>query len=138
MIENDLVLLFNLVTRMSESLGQVAVVSEQEETFRLGVESSDIKQARQMGRQKIENGVARIRIAPGRNETGRFMQHDVEPALTVDEFAPDLDMIAFRGLRAEVGANPAVDRHAARGNQFIAMAPRTQPGGGEKTVQAHG
>ena len=137
-IERHLIFLFDFVARMSETLRQVAVIRQDEKAFGLRIESADIEKARQMRRQKIEDGVARAGIAARRNETGGLMQNDVEPALAVHHFAVDFDVIAFLWLRAEIRADPAVDRDPAGGNQFIAMPPRTKAGGSEETVQAHG
>ena len=123
---------------MGETLGKIAIVGEKEQPFGLGVEPADVEQAWQMWREKIEDGIARVGIGSRRNETRRFMQHDVEPALAVDKFAIDFDVVALRGLRAEVGANAAVDSHAPRSNQLITMSTRTESSRGEETVQAHG
>jgi hypothetical protein len=109
---------------MSKALREIAVVREQEEAFSLSIEPADVEKARQMWRQQIEDGVPRVRIAPGRNESGRFMQHDVEPALAADEFAVDFDVVAFPGLGAEIGADLAVEGDAS--------------GRGKETVEAHG
>jgi hypothetical protein len=122
---------------MGEALGEGAVISEQEQAFRLSIETADVEESRQMRREKIEDGVPRVRIAPSRNETGRLVQHDVEPPLAVNEFAIDFDVIALRGLDAEVGANSAVNGHAPVRDQSIAVSSRTESGRGEKTVQAH-
>ena len=122
---------------MGETLGKIAIIGEEKQPFGLGVEPADVEEARQMRREKIEDGVARVGIGSRRNETGRLMQHDVEPALAVDEFAVDFDVVALRWLRAEVGANAAIDGHAPGGDQLITMPARTEPGRGEKTVQAH-
>ena len=65
------------------------------------------------------------------------MQDEVKPALAAEKFTADFDVIAFRRLRAEVGADPTIDRDPAFSNQLVAMPPRTNPSGGEKTVQAH-
>jgi hypothetical protein len=40
-------------------------------------------------------------------------------------------------LRAKVGANAAVDRDPARGNQFIAMPPGAETGRSKEAVEAH-
>ena len=129
-IERDLIFLFDFITRMGQPLGEIAVVREEEEAFGLGVEAADVEKTRQMRRQQIEDGVARVRIAPGRNKSGRLMQHDVEPALAVDEFAGDFDVIALAWLGAEVGADLAIDRDAAGRDQFIAMPARPETGCG--------
>jgi hypothetical protein len=47
-------------------------------------------------------------------------------------------MVAFGGLRAEVSANATIYRYAPFGDQLITMPPRTEPGRGQKSVQAHG
>jgi len=47
-------------------------------------------------------------------------------------------VVTLGRLRAEIGADPAVDRDAACGDQLIAMPPGTEAGGGQKAVQAHG
>ncbi len=137
-IESYLVLLLDLVARMSEALGEVTIVGEKEETLSLGVEPADVEQSREMRREEVEDGVTRVRVAPGGNEPSRLVQHDVEALLAVDQFAVDFDVVALRGLRAEIGANAAVNRDAASGNELVAMPARTQPRRGKDPVQAHG
>jgi len=137
-IESHLIFLFDFVARMGQALRQMAVIGEEKEAFGLGVEPADVEETRQVRREEMEDCIARIRIAPRGDETRRFMQHDVEPALTVDEFAAHFDVVAFRGLRAEIGANAAIDGYAASGDQLITVTSRTEPGRGQKSVQAHG
>ena len=50
------------------------------------------------------------------------------------QLAPDFNVIALRRLRAEIGADPAVDRDASVDNQLVAMPPRTDTGCGEEAV----
>jgi hypothetical protein len=137
MIQGDLIFLFDFVARMGEALRQVAVVGQDQQAFRLGIEPADIKEAREFRRQEIENSVARIRIGTRRNKTSRLIEDNVERAFSADKFAADFDVVVLRGLRAEISANPAVDRDATLSNQLVAMPPRADTGGGEKTVQAH-
>ena len=49
------------------------------------------------------------------------MQHDGERRIDVNKFAVHFYVIAFCGLRAEVGADLAVNRDAALGNELVAM-----------------
>ena len=133
-----LVFFFDFVTRMGKALGEVAVVRQEEKAFGLRVEAADIEKAWQMPRQQIEDRVARIWVVPCRNKSGRLMQHDIEPALALDEFAVDLDVVALAWVDAKIGADLAVDRNATGGDEFIAMAARTEPGRSKKTIKAHG
>ena len=133
-IERHCVFLFNFVARMRQTLCEIAVVRQDEESLGLRVESADIEKARELRRQEIENRVARIGIGTRRDEAGRFMQDDVELLLAVHELASDFDMIALRRLCAEVGANATVDCHAPFGNQLVAVPPRTDAGCREETV----
>src|SRR2546423_8702954 len=98
---------------MSQALGQVAIVCQNEKTFGLGVETADIEKTRELRRQQIEDRVARIWIASRGDKTSRLMKHDVEPALAVNEFTVDLDVVAIAGLGAEIRADLAVDRDPA-------------------------
>ncbi len=91
-----------------------------------------------MRRQELEDGVARVGVAPGRNEPGRLMQHDVEALLAVNEFAVDFDVVALAWLRTEIGANAAVNGNATGGDELVAVPARTQSRRGKEPVQAHG
>src|SRR2546423_2586890 len=123
---------------MSQTLRQITVVSQKEKALGLGVEPANVEESWQVGREQIENGVPRIGIAACGNKTRRFVQHDVEPALAVNEFAVNFDVIALAGLRAEIDAELTVNRNAPGRDQSIAMSPRTKAGRGKETIKAHG
>lgn len=61
-IESDLVFLLDFVTGMGQALREVAVVGQEEEALGLGIEPADVKEARQMRRKQIEDGVPSLRI----------------------------------------------------------------------------
>src|ERR1051326_446112 len=107
--ERDLTFLLDFVARMRQALGEVAVIRKDEETFGLRVEPADIEEAWQMRRQQIEDRVARVRIVARGDETRRLMEHDVEPALAVNQFAVNFDVVAVCRLGAEVSAHLAID-----------------------------
>lgn len=119
---------------MRQALSKIAVVRQNEKTFGLRVEPADIEKARELRGQEIENGVACIGIDSSRNETGGFVQDDVKPALAVHEFATDLDVVGLGRLRAEIGADAAVDCDASVRNQLVAVSPRTDAGCSEETI----
>src|SRR5438067_2330822 len=56
----------------------------------------------------------------------------------MNKFAIHFYVVARGGLRAEVGADLAVNSDTVRGNQFIAMTARTDAGGGEETIETQG
>ena len=55
----------------------------------------------------------------------------------MNQFAVHFDMIARGRLRAEIGADFAVDSDAAGSNQFITMTPRADASRGEETIESH-
>ncbi len=61
-IEGHLVFLFYFVARVRQALREVAIVCEDEQPFGLRVKPANIEEARELGRQEIENRIARIGI----------------------------------------------------------------------------
>src|SRR5262249_35919517 len=118
------------------ALGKFAVICEEKQSFALCVQTPDVEQPRELCWQQIENSVADVRISAGRNESGGLMQHDREWRGYTNKFAIYLDVITRPRLRAEVGADLAIDRDATRRDQFIAVTPRCDAGGGEIAVEA--
>lgn len=137
-IERYLVFFFHFVARMRQALREIAVIGEDQESLGLRVEPADIEEARELRGQKMENRVARVRIGAGGNEAGRFVENQVKFAFTAHQLAAHFDVVALAGLRAEVGANATVNRNAPICDEPVAMPPRSDTGGGEETVQAHG
>ena len=78
-----------------------------------------------------------MHVLSGRNETGRFIQHDCERRLGRQKFAVNLYVVARRRLCTEVRANFAVNGNSTCGNKLIAITPRTNACGCEETIQAH-
>jgi hypothetical protein len=137
-IEENFVFLIDFVARMGEAQRQFAIVRNDEQTFALSVEPADIEKVGELGREQIENGVTRMRIAPGRDKPGGLVQKNRAWGIEMDEAVIDFDVIAFAGLRAEIGADVAVYRHATGLDQLVAVTARTNAGGGEVAVEAHG
>ncbi len=99
---------------MGEPLSEIAVVREEDKAFGLRIETANIEEAGKFSGQKIEDRVASVHIFSRRDEARRLMQHDGEHWSGVNQFAVHFDMIARGWLRAEIGADLAVDRDAAR------------------------
>jgi hypothetical protein len=136
-VEGYFVLFIDFVSRVHQPLRQIAIVRQNQQTFALGVEPADIEEAAELWRKQVENGVACVRVASRGDEAGRLVQHDVKMLLRPNKLAAHFDVIAFRRLRTEIGARPAVDGHFTGRDQFVALSPRTDTGSGEKPVQTH-
>lgn len=137
-VQRDFILLVDLEPGMSEMLCQIAVVSQKKQTFGLCVEATDVEKFIKFGRQQVEDGIARMRIASGGNESGRFVKNDCCGGLNMHEPAVHLYVIARPGLSAEIGTNLAVNGDSTRRDQIIALPARSQTGGSEIPVEAHG
>ena len=98
------------------------------------VQTPDVEQSREFYWQQINNSVARVRISPGRNESGGLVQHDRERPGNLNESAIHFDVVALAGLRAEVSAGFTVDRDPTRRDQFIALPARSDTCSGEETI----
>ena len=137
-IQSYLILLVDLVARMREALGKIAVVCQNQEAFALRIESTDIEQAREFRRQQIKNRVAGARIFSCRNKTSRLVQNNVQRPFRAHELAVHFDVVALARLRAEIRARLSVNRDASGRDQFVAMPARADSGGGKKSVQTQG
>jgi len=137
-VERDFVFLFHLVARVGEVLGEIAVACQEEQAFRLRVEATDVEEARKLRRQEIIDRIGGVRIAPGGNETGRFVEQDGQALFLPNEFVIDLDVSALVNLGAEVGARLPVDRDTPGGDQLVALPARAEAGSGKEAVEAHG
>jgi len=120
-IQRNLIFLVDLETGVGEPLRQFAIVRQQQQTFSLRIETSDIEKWRKFLGQEIKDRVARVEIFSSRNESARFMQHNRKRWSGANKFTIDFDIVACRWLRTEVCADLAVDGDAARSDQLIAM-----------------
>jgi hypothetical protein len=64
------------------------------------------------------------------------VQHDGEQWSGMNRFPVHFDMIAPGRVRAEIGADFAVNNDAACGDQFITMTPRPDASSGEEAIEA--
>ena len=136
-IQCHLIFLLDFVTWVGKSLRQVAIICEKKQTFSLRVQTSNIEETRKFFRKQIKDSIASVLIFPGRNESAGFVQHDAKCRSDVDKFAIDFYVIARVRLCAEVCADLTVDGDATGGDQFVAMATRTDPSGSKEAIEAH-
>lgn len=112
----------DVVARVGQTLGQLAVVDEQQRAAGVGIEPTDGMQAGPLapfGGQQVEDRAPPARVATGRNDPRRFVQQHVQQFGTVlrcDRVPVHGQAIAFEvGLVAEAGG-AIVDGHAPVGD----------------------
>lgn len=133
-IQRDEIFLFDFEARMSEPLREIAIVREQQQSFSLSIQPPNVKEPRELSWQQIENGIARVRIGSSRNESGGFVQRNRERLFCVNKLAIDFDVVALGRLRAKIGADAPIDRHASGNDELVAFAARRDAGRGKKPV----
>ncbi len=101
---------------MCDPLSEIAVAREEDEAFGLRIETANVEEAGKFFGQKIKDGVVGMHISSRRDEARRFVEHDGEHGSGMNQFAVHFDMIARGRLRAEIGADFAVDSDAAGSN----------------------
>jgi len=134
-IQRHFIFFVDLESRVSKSLRELAIVRHKEQTFSLRVETTDVEKAGKFPWKQIEDCIACVRIFPGRNEPGGFVQHDGESGSGTNKFGVDFDVVVRARLSAEVCADFAVDSDATLGDQLITMSPRTDPSGSKEAIE---
>jgi hypothetical protein len=137
-IQRHFIFFVDLESRVSKSLRELAIVRKQKQTFSLSIETTDVEKAGKFPWKQIEDCIACVRIFPGRNEPGGFVQHDGESGSGTNKFGVDFDVVVRARLSAEVCADLTVDGDTTLRDQLITMSPRTNAGSGEEAIQAHG
>jgi len=113
--------LLHAVARVREPGGQVAVVGDDEQAFRVVIEAPDGVDVVADSGEQIEDRRAALRVRPCRDVSRRLVQQDVaRPPGGADAPAVHADVVAGRiGLRAELAHDDAVDRDAPLHDQGL-------------------
>ena len=127
--------LVDLVARVREPVGELAVVGEQEHTGRVGVEPADRDDARRMV-DEVDDRRPAARVARRRDDPGRLVQEHVGELLLRERLPVELDPVTRRDERVQL-PGLAVDRDAAGLDQLVGTAPGGDAGAGEPGIQAH-
>ena len=142
-VDSGQVFLVEPVARVGDAVGQLAVVGEQQQALRVGVEAADGEHPRLGGDQLDDRGAA-VRVAGRRDDAAWLVQQVVdEPGLGADRRTVDLDEVDLRVDAAAEHGHVAVDRHPAVGDQLLAhppaaeAAPRRGPSAAVQAVFGH-
>ena len=124
------------VSRVSQPVGQFAVVRDQQQAFRFFVEPADREQPLFELREQVENSRAASRIEVGANDAARLVQHEIHFAMLLEPFAIEFDLLRVRiGAKGQIGNDFAIDGDSAGGNELFALATRVDTSRGENFRQ---
>ena len=120
--ERGAVGLRHLVARVREAVRELAVVRQQDQAGRLGVEAADRIEAA-LGGHEVDDGSAAVRVARGRDDAGRLVQRVDDARLgALDRLAVERDVAAWRRRRARGRARSR--RRRSRGRRRSAARRR--------------
>jgi hypothetical protein len=133
---------FDAMPRVRQARRQLAVVGQQQQAFRVVVESPDRIDALADAAQQIHDGRPALRIDHRGHESARLVEQQIAERLAHgDAAAVDADVVPIGiGFRAELAHHGAVHADTALAHQVFRRASRADAGGGEnflKTVR-HG
>jgi hypothetical protein len=120
-----------LVLGVGDQMRKVTVVGQEQKTFRIVIQPPHRVDPHLDALQQIVHHGPALRIGHGRDESGRFVQHDVgRRLLGIDQFAVHLDVI-FRGisLGPQLGDHLTVHAHSAFGYKLFRGSAGCDPGG---------
>ena len=124
-IEGDFVLFLNLVARMGEGIGHIAIIGDEEEAFAVHIEAADVEDAGPAPREEIEDGGAAFLIAGSGDDAARLEEDGVNEWLGAEQTAADFDGVAGLYIGGEPGDDVPIDSDLARGDELLDGAART-------------
>src|SRR5271154_2987475 len=123
--------------RQFEDAGKTAVVGEENEAFRVEIESADRDQARQFFWQHFENCPSPLRVAGSRQQAARLVEQEQACALAFDERrAIDPDLVALRHIDGGARQDLPITRAAAGRNPALRIAARAEAGPRDRLCDA--
>src|SRR5436190_1853236 len=123
--------------RMRDLEREVAVVGEQQQSFRLIVETADRIDALAHAFDEIDDGLASFRIVDRRRHFSRFVQEDVAMGLGArDQLAVDFDVIAIGiRFRSKRGHDTAIHRDPSLPNHRLGFTAGRETRMGDDLLQ---
>ena len=134
----DQVGLFDAVTRMSQPVGELAIVGHQDQSFAVAIEAAD-RENSLLGRDQVDDAHPAAGVEVGRDDAHRLVDGEVHPLRLADRLTIDADLVLQRiDLGAELGHHLAIDFDPTFADQFFTIASAADAGGGEHLLQAFG
>src|SRR5436190_4842847 len=127
----------DLVARVHQPVGQLAVVGEQDQPGRIGVEPADRVQPN-AGIHELGHDGAAVRVARGRDDAGGLVEHvDDVLGLEGDARSVDLDGVVLADVACRVQDDLPGHRHAPLAHDALGSAPGRDAGVGEELGESH-
>ena len=138
-VEDHAVALDDLVAGVGESVGEVAVVGDDQESFAVLVETSGAEHALSLkvGREEIKDGLSSMGVAVGAEEAFGFIEDegDRSGGFRGDGFFINEDGVAGEAFVAQFGDFPIV-AHFAVADEGFRFAAGTEAGIGDNFLEA--
>ena len=128
----------DLIARMEQPLCQRAIIRDEEQPLRIGIQSPHGVEPRREIRQKIKHGLTTPIIVRRRKIAARLVEKKIKPlffclyTLTVDGY----DMMCGIIFRSECGHNRAINRNPPRLNHLLSSTARCHPRMAEDLLQS--
>src|SRR5580704_4652004 len=115
------------MVRTQDTIRELAVVCQEDQTGSMVLEPSDRKDALGDPLKEIAQRTPAFGIAHGRNDFRWFVEEQVDAfAFLTKKLAGHLDVVARPiGLRAKLGDDATVDRYKPRGDKLLRSPPRS-------------
>lgn len=134
-VQIDLVLLLNLVARVHDAEGELAVIGEEQQAFAGAVQATHRFDALR-NIDELHHRLAATLVGNGRDVTLGLVQDDVALALDPNRNPIDRHMLARRiDRRTQLGDDPAVNRHTSSDDHLLSLAARGDAGRGQHPLQ---
>ena len=122
---------------MGQPVGELAVVGEQDQPGRVGVEPADRIQAAP-GADQLDHGRPPPRLARGRDDPGRLVDAQTSRGSAPTGSPSTRDLVALVDVPRRIGTTVAANRHPARAISVLGPPPRGDPAVGEVLREPHG
>jgi hypothetical protein len=118
----DVIFLFEPEARVHDPVGEIAVIGQQQQPFRIPVEPADRVEAL-LRLDQFHHGLAVTLVARGGDVPPRLVEHDVPAALRADDLAIDPNFVSvWIGFGAQLGDGLAIHRDTARDDHLLSDA----------------
>jgi hypothetical protein len=133
----DAIGLGNFIAGMSEAIGEVAIVSKQDQSAAVGVEAPDRIQATRVG-DEPDDGWATLGVVGGAEDSDGLMQGvDDRLLCTRERMAVELDATVIPDVARGVADHLPVDADTSGAHERLGGASRGDTGVGEVLGEAH-